>query len=808
MADAGVDADSFESLARFARVDSLYTLHRKMAALVPAGTIVPPLLDPDRCNFRRSPHTHQIRGVAMCMQYLFSNSPEDFVNLDETADMKTLYASIAADAERNVNDDADAGEPRPSKAPRPPPPPPLAAGAAARMAHVACVEPVPRPRGCKISIPCGGGKTAMLILLAIMHGGNCLIVTNNAENALQILKTIVRETNIHQFVAVRLVKPNSKSERVPTAAAARKRKFNTPAPPDDANDAAREEAAALDRLVVGEDIRCDGNPTRRHFLPNGGAHGITILDVNAFKEVPNACTQRNVLRRFIFQSFWNLVQFDESDAVSTADMRTAMDEGLHMDFDDGDGLGNVRRRIPLRAEHQVFWSGTWFRGDDAGREWLYKRGPMLFRKRAVDLQEANLLANVRVCIVVCDDPASWSAPFEASQQQLRGLTAEKCRVLQQLMLLHQLHGHKMMLFSRYLSQLGMLEKMLPTAFVVKGGTRNRDELDDEFRSEDGAVRLTTNVGERGLDMRDVSVVFDAEGYGDSPSKQFQRMGRCMRIAEGQMQSWYYGLISSVDQAWCDPTNPASILQAARYEILRLEGYLPQMSVVMSKDIPEMVLKSLQASVIGLPAGMPLPSIAYDDAVVQTNHVLCFFLAVQCKDPTVFDPPSASKATTKKVSKVNDAAKLRAKLFKLINTRAAIATNLLVEDSKARRAAAQPRGAAASTSTAMTATSSGGASGRPPMPTYMLSHVTCQRIQGILAASPCEHVRDDTPEMQPCDLWALVCEIRDEAEATMKRVDAERTDIRKQIREFHSMSTGDESVLVEKLHDQCKFLFEH
>jgi superfamily II DNA or RNA helicase len=807
------DDNSFESLAHLARPNSIYTLHRKMAVLVP-DVVVPPLLDAERCNFRRVPHAHQIRGVKRCMEYLFSDHPGSFADLDQTEDMKKLYASISGDDFRDVEDDIEATTTTTATASSPPP-----TSGKAPLAHVARVEPALETRGCKISIPCGGGKTAMLLLLAIMHGGNCLIVTNNAENAMQILKTIVRETNIHLFVPVRLIKPNSKSEKGTTAEVNKKRKApssGATVPPARMPDhTSQEEKAELDRLIVGDDIRSDGNATRRHFLPNGGAHGITIVDINAFKEVPNACTQRTVLRRFVFQSFWNLVQFDESDAVSTADMRTAMEGGLLMDFDDGDGLGNVRRCIPLRAEHQVFWSGTWFRGDDAGREWLYKRGPMLFRERSVDLQKAGLLADVRVCVVVCDDPGSWSEPFEKKEQQLRGMPAEKCRALQLLMLLHGLHGHKIMIFSRYLSQVNMLEKLFPSAFVVKGGTRNRDQLDDGFRFEEGAVRLTTSVGERGLDMREVKVVFDLAGYGDSPSKFFQRMGRALRYVPEHTQAWVYNFVSSNDQAWCDTANQDSILQAPRYEILRLEGYLPQTRVVMSKDLHAMVLDDLRKPVIGMPKEMKLTDMAYDDPLVQTNHVLTFYRAVQCKDTTAFDASSCSGAPGASTSKGGGAKKQKkAQASSNVKGISKLRRDFHIELARRREAASTAHlaasAAAASSSTAIVA-SAGGAlvstfgDALPPMPPYMLTKNHCKQIQSIIAASPCEYVSEDTPEMAAVDLWSLICQIRAAAEATMKRVDSDRNDIRTQIAELHAVcNPGSSAQPIERMHDKCKF----
>ena len=58
------------------------------------------------------------------------------------------------------------------------------------------------------------------------------------------------------------------------------------------------------------------------------------------------------------------------------------------------------------------------------------------------------------------------------------------------------------------------------------------------------------------------------------------------------------------------------------------------------------------------------------------------------------------------------------------------------------------------------------------------------------------------------LWSLICQIRAAAEATMKRVDKDRNDIRTQIAELHAVcNPGSSAQPMERLHDLCKFGYD-
>lgn len=765
---------SLESLLDMASDTSIFKLHEFKTQFLPEDAKFP--LFKSDCKFL-NPHPHQINAVEICMRYLFSDNPDAFENLDNTSSMQRIYAAIDKDVDRNDPDDlydverksTSHGAASSSSAPQP------ATQEEAALVHVARVHPVPGTISCKMSVPCGGGKTAIMLLLAIIHGGNCLIVTNNVENALNILKTIIFQTNIHLVAPVRLIRPAANDKQF---ASEKKGKNN-------------QDQAFVNSFIVKEDSVSDGDASRRHFLSNSGINGVTIADVCSFKAIANSSDARSTLRRLIFQSHWRLVQFDEADAVSTKDFREAMENGSIMNFDDGDGRGNILRRVPLCADHIVYLSGTWHRGlDDDGRRFLRDAGKMIYMCKSVDLEETGLLAKVAIASIVCKDD-DWTMPFLNDRQNddrrapLRGMSVEKCRVLERLVTMHLFYGHKIMIFSRYVSQVDSLAKMFPNAFVVKGATSNREELKEQFKAKMGAIWATTTIGDRGFDVPDVQVVINLSNYGESPGKLFQRMGRALRALLGyQKKAWFYDLLSPIDQPFAASADRASILSAPRYSILVNDGYGDRVRVMKSEQVKELVLAELELE------SEQLPSIAYDYHVVQTNHMLCFYRAFSCKDRTTFDAAAGEAKADKKpkAKQVSSHQRLRSIIAK--------------GGSATKMKAALDNCRTSKPSTSLTVRGREPVASTADVPSFMNNRVHCKALQAILAASPNSVVGVADADVQHDLLWKITRDIQEEAEAIMRRVDGERSAISQQV--FASLEPASDGEV--PLQDRCGFLF--
>jgi len=763
---------SLQHLLRNARPHSIFSMYEHAINLIPEQAKFE--LFKGNCKFL-NPHAHQLEAVDICTKYLFSSNPDEFEDMDKTVAMQAIYDAIDQDPDRNSSDDVETSTTHESADADTQP---------SEIAHVARVFPVPKSRSCKMSIPCGGGKTAIMILTAIVHGGNCLIVTNNVENALNILKTIVESTNVHLVVPVRLLRPTSHDKQFSPEPSAKVK-----------GQVESEENALIDSMIIKEDVISDGDASRRHFLPNGGANGITIADVCCFKPLTNSSNARTTLRRLLFQSHWSLVQFDEADAVSTKDFRSAMINGVVLNFDDGDGRGNVKRHVPLRADHVVYLSGTWHRGlDDEGRRFLRDAGKMLYVRRSVDLEVHGLLAKVAIASIVCRDD-DWSAPFTAGNAQLRGMSAEKCRVLELLISLHLFFNHKIMVFSRYISQVETLATLFPDAFVVHGTTIGRESLKNSFKVQTGVIWATTTIGDRGFDVPDVQVVINVANYGESPGQLFQRTARCLRLSH--KLAWMYDLTSPTDQPWSGRCNPTEIISAPRYSILASEGYRDRIHVLESASI-----KGLVVAELGLGVDQ-IPSIAYDNPSVRANHVLSFYRSVICKDKAAFGESAASsdkKNRKKPKSKqVSSHARLRSVIAKGASA------------SKLKAALDSFKASKPASSTSLSVCVSEPVESGSTAPSFMKVQKHRVNIQSILARSPHPAVACNDSEMPPDMLWKIVCDIQAEARVVLKKTDAARSVIRNQIRSSIESTSDDDddeqgggSV---SLQDQCGFLFQ-
>jgi len=477
--------------------------------------------------------------------------------------------------------------------------------------------------------------------------------------------------------------------------------------------------------------------------------------------------------------------------VSTKDFREAMCNGVVLNFDDGDGRGNITRRVPLRADHIVYWSGTWHRGlDDEGRHFLRAAGKMLYMRRSVDLEAQGLLAKVAISIIVCKDD-EWTKPFANDNPPLRGMSIEKCRVLEWIITLHLFYGHKIMVFSRYIAQVDALSKLFPGVFTVKGNTQGRESLKDKFKSEMGAVWVTTTIGDRGLDVPDVQVIINLANYGESPGKLFQRMGRGLR--DFHKFAWFYDLVSPLDQHW-PGSDRSSILCAPRYSILNHDGYQDRIKVISSSQIQGLVVKELRLE------HEQMPSIAYDDPSVQANHLLSFYRAVSCKDKGTFDHSAATAGAKTKAAKKAPVQRKRSAISKHYQNPARVKQCL---------AAFRLTTSTQSTSSALSTHVREPEHDNPSLPTFMTTRKHLTALQAILAASPHSVVGTEVDALQPATLWKLVCDVQVEAETVMKRVDEERSTIRKQICSSLEAGSDDEDGEEEEiaLQDRCTFIFK-
>ena len=435
---------------------------------------------------------------------------------------------------------------------------------------------------CQVEPP-GSGKTAVIIYVAALAARNALIITNSRENAIQIVAAIGENTTLSSQFPVKLIRSNEdllKNEFV------------------------------LRKAPTAEDTS---------ILKFGGVYGIAVIDVHTFFDFTGSSTERSALRMLIFASIWDLVVIDEVDSVSTLQMRQAFNHGavgepLQADMDSaidasmasasasssGGNAGVLLSRYKLNYRKLLCLSGTWFRGDAAGYNFLKSLGPVTYSITSRELEEMDppALAKMEIVLVRCIEADGWVRET-ATRRKFNSMTPEKLRVCERLVRLHVAHAQKIMVFARNVWHVRMLERLFPFALAPTGDTPPREfaEMLELFKrpasQESPLLWITTTKGEVGMDVPDTCVVINMVNNGESSRCIVQRKGRASR--KKFRVGWMYDLVGSNETEWSKDLAGEGMMSvtelaatARRYKLLFQDGYRDVIKRLTSSELIDRV----------------------------------------------------------------------------------------------------------------------------------------------------------------------------------------------------------------------------
>jgi superfamily II DNA or RNA helicase len=453
---------------------------------------------------------------------------------------------------------------------------------------------------CQVEPP-GSGKTAVILYLASLTSRNALVITNSRENAVQMVKAACQHTNISKSFPIKLIRSNAKE--------------------DGSSTMLQEEERAL-----GVEFALRPSPASEHLhvIAHGGAYGISVIDANTFQELVQGSKDRHDLRLRIFGSEWDLVIIDEADSVLAKKVRWALNYGAvgsatEYELQTGKATGADLKngvRYKLKYNKLVAMSGTWHRGDAAGHRFLSSIGPITYSITSSELENMGHLAKMTVCLVKCSDDDAW-VRSRAKARHFASLTPEKLRVCERLVRLHVAHGQKIMIFTKNIWHLRMLERMFPFALAISGKTEPDDctkilkRFKEPVCSGHPLVWITTSKGEVGMDVPDTCVVINLVNNGESARCLRQQMGRASRKL--YKFGWMYSLVDQDETDWAyglagDTRFSSKELseRALRYKLLFKDGYGEKLVRLTSRELIESADRHV--------AWMQTPAFTQDDDV--------------------------------------------------------------------------------------------------------------------------------------------------------------------------------------------------
>ena len=509
-----------------------------------------------------------------------------------------------------------------------------------------CRTAIGAPKNIRVRMPCGSGKTAICIWSAILFARSTLIVTDSFENAIQTLKFILRCTNVARTFDVKFVCT-------------------------DDGDVKKELASFSDALPVGVKItRTDGdllndegNATRRHILDDGGAVGIVIMSSNLFKDRKKSGDAAIILRRTVFQSTFDLLVVDEADTTMANGVRSALEEGVLADSGvfNPEAQSSTRSRYTLRYKFGLFLSATWCRGvsDPKGAEYLLNI-PQVVSMTAKQIADMGLIARSYINIVVCEDEEKWRRERSASLRNthLKDLMPSHMRAIESIVNMHAYYGHKIMIYTHYISQFRTLERLFPNAWTISGEQDNRPEILGEMQTQTEYgkpfILLATNVCCTGLDIPDLNVVINAVNFGESDRNLTQRFGRASRLHAGKDKCYLYDIVATGQHDWVskmiDPEDALEWSDVPRYSLLVADGYEDSIRLWRDTELIECTRECILAiSEDRETATIHKAQLCYDLNEFQQIHVLGF-LRSALQDANVFaDCKSAASSSSSKSS---------------------------------------------------------------------------------------------------------------------------------------------------------------
>jgi hypothetical protein len=490
---------------------------------------------------------------------------------------------------------------------------------------------IPR-RVCRLSIPCGGGKTAMIVWLCALRGGNILLGTDCVENAMNILKVIVKQTTLAQFMNVKIVRAANQNEK-------------------SSKNASAEDAELL--RIHGITCYPGGSTFSQPIVDDNSVGNIVIVDSHFMRTLQSGIQEKHTIGAALSLIAWGTMIFDEVDKFFTQEVRKPFDEGFVWNV-----AGTGKKKFSFCMPYTVMLSGTWRVGEDKnkneGRLWLKRAGPMLQRIKSIDLSKAGMLATPHIHVVVCKNETGLKK-FGFEENFRFGLTLEMVRVIEKIVQMHSLTRGKVMIFNNLHAEVKLLQILFPKAIVVTGKhtTKDRNEGLEGFaatseNNEHPKVYITTSVNARGYDDKEVTAVIRVGG--DGCDVTWQEYGRGLRVEYSNTCHIYeivHGSKFKWAEQWLDHRNDAVIKQTERMRNVVLEGYSDYVKSLDSDDFVASADKEIErvCNLCESPPNANLIDIQ-DNKFAVANYILSLILG----EVSEVSNSSAKSAPKKKQNK--------------------------------------------------------------------------------------------------------------------------------------------------------------
>jgi len=537
-----------------------------------------------------------------------------------------------------------------------------------RLSQLVAIPEAERPiQSSRISSQCqvappGAGKSCVALYASLLAGRNALLVTDSRQNEVQMLNSITKHTNVHDYFPVQLIRSNAHED-------------------------------ATEKMVDASLVTHIAPPSEYlNVLEFGSVHGIAIIDVKTFQNLFKSSSDRRRLRTCIFRTNFDIVVIDEADSVAAEEMRLSFLHGVIGEPDDHEVQSspvklNGSFRYKLNYNKLIAMSGTWHRGDAAGTRFLNSLGPITYAIKSRDLEDRRLLAKMTVVLVQCVSPCAKVAGM-ASLYGANALCPEKLRICERIVRFHVSHGQKIMIFSHRHWHLRLLERLFPFALAPSGDTDDDRYAAIEASFKSGVhqahplVWITISKGEVGMDVPDTSVVINLVNTGESPSRLRQRMGRASR--KKFKYGWFYDLVGINEAEWApnlagEGAMSTSDLQtrANRYRLLFKDGYGSDLIRLTSAQLAQRIDHHIIAMqnegdddlLIAAEVATKLQKgefVKHAELLTVDHIVSCAFGSfystdLQRRDATLFDTQSQLLVRERDSNRACDATERRAKL---------------------------------------------------------------------------------------------------------------------------------------------------
>ena len=337
-------------------------------------------------------------------------------------------------------------------------------------------------------------------------------------------------------------------------------------------------------------------------------------------------------------------------------------------------------------------TATLVREDGLIEDLFYLIGPKLYEANWNELQKAGYLAKVQCLEVRCEMAKDFYDSYlresdHKKKKLLCVMNPIKFLTCEYLMRQHMERGDKILVFCDDVFPLIEYSTLLKKP-VIYGLTTNRDELLNQFRTNDDAnVLFISQVGDNSIDLPDANVIIQISSHFASRRQEAQRLGRILRPKPrvgNEFNAFFYSLVSSDTKEIFYATKRQRFLVDQGYAFKVLTNAIATNWIQTSNPPPVMKDFKVQQTALG-------KVMAYDAAIereVAANEKRAQLLAKNLtkkrknvSSAALSGADGTLYAEVSKKTKITGLAGVKARKQKLAASAATILKNLHMEESK-------------------------------------------------------------------------------------------------------------------------------